>query len=214
MQNTLPTRNQPISYKASKWIFQYLLADAEEFARFDSLSSLRFVMTGLVFSEAAACLSFDAWLNLYRDALEGYRKIGQFDFPCFFATGDLSDLYAYTLTGGRTMTKPLFPVLQIRPNYFMVVNGEVKTRVFGKGAAFFGLEFAFPTLYVHPETGALEYVLREGTRPAARTFRALMQEARRFLEPMQFEIDGKPLSTPFRVSQQEKERWNERTRVT
>ncbi len=106
-------------------------------------------------------------------------------------------LFRRDLGEGRCIVRPKLPVIQTSLFTFMLgQEGKVLTHTLGEGAIAFGIEFAFPGLYRHPETMKMENGLLS---PEGRVWKECMRLLRDLSTPLRLMHGDEKIATSIRM---------------
>ena len=152
MNITISTVEEEGSYQASKWIRVTALLDPEEMDSLLENIGGTFHPLGKVVSQNESSISAELFSNEYRKWIEGLkegkvpeerdlRKI----LACAWTT-DLGAVYLEEVGENRCLVRIRKPVVQINSHFFRYssLDGEVRSKSFGKEGIFWGLNFLFP----------------------------------------------------------------------
>ena len=143
---------EKIPYDAAKWQKMQVLLDKEEFQALLNFAG------GVLFDRTQKADALEAY-GEYADSLKG----GKIPEPPSFAwMWSLTEEALYILdTGTAKQILPLEPVVQITHHQMNYTPEEnvFRSNLFGPETIYWGLQFAFPQLYMEPDTKEVVKVL-------------------------------------------------------
>lgn len=179
---------EKISYDASKWQKFQVLLDAEEFEELLNRAG------GLLFDRTRE-ISIDEAVSSYSAYIEALKQGSTPPPPSFSWIWSLSDSALYILdTGAGTQIRPLAPVVQIthhQMNYVPEAK-EFRSNLFGPETIYWGLQFAFPQLFMKPDTKEVVKVLDAAHFENVNLFKVIKQFIRESTIPTPFEEFNSP----------------------
>lgn len=194
-------QNRSNDYKASKWLYQRCLLSREGLgALLDHLKYPHLIATGRLLQESDIVLSPHKLLDNYGgyvNSLEGGEKIS---LDPLFITADKAAIEVLQVKEGQYLTKPSKPLIQISEHQFILgANGELHSMVYGREVIRWGIQFAYPSLYIDPATKQVVEVLKEEQLLNTPLFKELQRWMRYNTKPVAFQARGKKVQATFRI---------------
>lgn len=138
----------------------------------------------------------EVFLKAYEAYFAGNTDINRPLFSCAL-TRDESAVMMKQVPDGRTMSRIVKPVVQMRAHSYTVAAGKLLPMTFGNDAKAWGIQLSYPYLYEDMETGEVVDTLKSNTTNND-LFKTLRVWVRDQTSPATFEIEGKQVKTPLR----------------
>lgn len=182
------------NYRVSKWVYQRCLFSLEEFSQLvDELKPL-FFPNGRIVDGSDLPYTKERLLKAYAGYLE------EEPFPPLIMTLDPQAIDTKEVKSGKFIVHARLPVIQISEHQFIKgFDGSLLSMVYGKNSIRWGLQFAYPGLFIDPVTKKVVDVLKEESLPNTHLFKQLQRYLRYNTKPASFIIDGKKINATFRV---------------
>ncbi len=128
-----------------------------------------------------------AWLSDYQACIdaakEGRLQPGR--LPVIGVVVDPTSIEMVELPGGKTMTRPVKPVILIGPaTYRIDDNNKIYSNVLGEGAKFWGVDVRYPTLFQPKNSGKALKILGNSDFPNGKAFRDVAKWLRKKTRPI------------------------------
>lgn len=196
----------PIHFESGKWIkIQVLLDDVEMSQLFEHLSPFWIYLTSSLVRKGEETISHASFLECYKKYIynlkEG-RLLPIEEYRPYFSTlwtAASDSLYALESAGNQYIVRNVKPVIQLRNHCMDYSTFDFKFRemVFGPDSIAWGIQFAYPQIYEHPETGEIQKVGQEFTNTAL--FQKLRQWMRDHTVATPFLVESRTVNIPMRL---------------
>lgn len=198
--------------QASKWNQVQMLIDANEMhALFDSLGSFSIYLAGALCLEGQEQISKATFLQTYAsyvDALKHGEIPSEKAYRSFFSavfTLDSSHLFQQAVNvPGKSLIRVAKPCIQLQMLRLTYSDTDAKFRamLFGADGIHWGLQFAYPQLYMDGMTKEIWHVKESDTFPNTTLFRLLQRWARKATIPTPFLVGKQKTNTPMRLGKE------------
>lgn len=179
-----------MSYQVSKWLYLRALLTVEELKKlYADLGGPHLFSNGSVVEHP----SYTTFFEDYDRYLKGEA------FPPLIMTRDDKAVFPVEVRPGKFLIKPSYPVIQIREHTYIVTSdARVQSMVFGSAAMRWGLQFAYPGLFVDPDHKKVVDVLKEAY-PNTALFKELQVWMRYNTRPAKIQAGEKIINATFRT---------------
>jgi len=191
-------------YQVSKWLYNRSLLSVNELMKLlEDLENPFFFLNGQVVSETELHFSSEKFIECYKKYLDSLASGENCVFPPLIMTRDKNSVEAIEVREGKYLIKPLEPVIQIREHCFVIgIDEVIHSMVYGKSAIRWGLQFAYPQLYVDPATKKVLEILKETRFKNTQLFKQLQKWMRYQTKPVTLKISEKKINATFRIGRE------------
>ena len=194
--------------QVSKWLDVAALIDVAEMEAMKSaLPPFSIYYNGSVVDKGKEKISWEEFIRVYGEYVQALKEgkmpsesICRPLFSSVWTIDDSSVLLTETPTG-QVIPRPWQPVVQLQFHRISIsdVDGKVRSMVFGKDTIFWGIQWSFPQLYMHPETREIIKLVQNDANGNFGFFKELQRWMRHHTEPAVFMIKGEKVATPVRI---------------
>ena len=188
-----------VSY-ASKWLYCRVLLDIKGISDLLSdLGEVYFFPSGQVVKEDKPICKEDfiSEYGRYLESLQSDIKPPR----SFVMTSDLNAVYGMKVRDEAFIIKQKYPVIQVREFRFVLGSDlKVQSMVFGKTSISWGLQFAYPQLFIDPDSKKAVDVLKEEKYTNSALFLKLQRWMRHHTKPVPLKVASNRVNASFRMS--------------
>lgn len=201
MEKSAKVANNP--YQVSKWVYQRGLLDLDELENLiTSLGDIYVFPLGKVLVDPKP-MEITTFYALYKEYLQTLHEGKKPSFPAFALTADPDRVQVHEISSGRYLMKPERPVVEIRHYTFLVTSdGRIQSLVYGPGSIPFGLQFAYPTLFIDPDKKGIVEMLKEREDPNTELYKEIAKWFRSYTAPAPIAVGDKVVKAPFRIGKE------------
>lgn len=171
-----------------------LITPEEMHILFETLSPFKLINVSEV--TASPEVDQEVFMSAYKAYFKGDMRINRPLFSCALNRDD-SAIFMKQVADGRTLSRIVKPVIQMRAHSYTVAAGKLLPMTFGTDAKAWGIQLSYPYLYEDPSTGESVDTLKSKTSNND-LFKALRVWVRNQTAPATFTIEGKQVKTPLR----------------
>lgn len=137
--------------------------------------------------------------ELKKGELPDESQLRKYFSSIFTTTSDL--LYAMKLSNGKSLIKPLRPVIQLQLHHFFAssLDGKFYPMVLSDESVTWGIQFSYPQLFQDPKTFEITKVTSSPEFPNTALFLKLVKWMRTHTVPTPFLFQDKKTNAPMRI---------------
>lgn len=199
------SQQSKIPYEASKWLKTACLLEVDEMASLlNTFGDILISEVSRVVDHPSGFISKGDFLGCYQKYIEGLKAqpLPESSFAPYFSsviTYSQDTLYALEAASGKYLIRVEKPSLQLSHHKFAISDGEIHSNVHGKDCISWGILFAFPQLYLDPETKEIVKVQDPTQFPNVNLYKLLTKWIRENTLPTPFEFEGKKMNASIRL---------------
>lgn len=190
-----------MGYQVSKWLYQRALLTPQELkALFEELGHICLFRLGKILPKEDLELSLNQYIFEYKAYLEGLSKEEGEGFPAVGMTCDREAMEFSEVRQDGWLAKPQLPIVQMRQHTFiMTMDGRLQSSSYSASAIRFGIEFAYPQLFVDPTSQKIVEIRKEERYSNNEIFMKLTKWMRNHTKPTPILWKDKKINATFRL---------------